>query len=66
MTNYNDFDLDMQISQSQGGASPQSLVSIYTQWDCVTKALSDIACTSIATICWALLLWQLLLIQRNP
>ena len=52
MTNYNDFDLDMQISQSQGGASPQSLVSIYTQWDCVTKALSDIACTSIATICW--------------
>ncbi len=52
MTNYNDFDLDMQISQSQNGISPQSLNSITTQWDCVTWQLSEIACTSIATICW--------------
>ena len=52
MTNYNDFDLDMQISQSQEGISPQSTGSIYSQWDCVTTKISEIACTSIATICW--------------
>ena len=81
MTNYNDFDLDMQISQSQEDISPQSTGSIYTQWDCVLTKLSEIACTSVATMCWECeasdicgdgsgdeksISWQLLLIQRNP
>ena len=52
MTNYNDFDLDMQITQSQDGISPQSLNSITTQWDCVAWQFSEIACTSFPTICW--------------
>ena len=84
MTNYNDFDLDMQISQSQNGIRPQSAGLIFTQWDCLPGVTSDCFVTNIATICWEcetsdicgdgrkvyfavpLLLWQLLLIQRNP
>ena len=52
MTNYNDFDLDMQISQSKNGISPRSTGSIYTQWDCTPTQISEMYCTEIATICW--------------
>lgn len=51
MTNYNDFDLDMQISQSQNDVSPPS-VSIYTKIDCITEKVTEIVCTSVATVCW--------------
>ena len=52
MTNYNDFDLDMQITQSQNGISPQSTGSIFTQWDCLPGVTSGCFTTDIATICW--------------
>ena len=50
MTNYNDFDLDMQISQSKNGISPRSTGSIYTQWDCTPTQISEMYCMEIATI----------------
>ena len=51
MTNYNDFDLDVQISQSQGDVSPQSL-SVRTDVDCFTVKVTEIVCTNVPTMCW--------------
>lgn len=56
MTNYNDFDLDMQSSQSQNNISPKSSGSVLTTWDCATVQLTEHAtntiCTNQPTLCW--------------